>query len=231
MNALRYQGEHNMNTYGFVHLAIMRNWERILPQLITNMTESDAYIKSTEIYVVILGDTTVQINLPKKCKIAYRTNNLKLFEFVTLNLMYDKCCSENCFVWYVHSHGVSHKDLTEQYVNYIMTTLQSMLSNVDYKLYLLSTFDVHATALLKILDISTKTLINEIIEFNWFWSKSEYIKTLRKIPSSENNRFYAEIWIKRDSMFVNSFLLHTNGLKNMIEERIDNVKYCDTNGD
>lgn len=207
-------------------MAKMNNWKNITNYFFKCLFSSGLYDVCDEIKIGCVGeeeftkyDLDFLLNF-SKIKI-YKLGNLSCFEIETLKLLYKDCCSKNFNLFYFHTKGASlsleswkkNKDiLKKQYHirNYMKFedvkkayrctrywTKYFLINNYKNCLNLLNNSDI----------VCLKRSHNDkFIPINFWWSKSDYIRTL-PFPEMTKDRYDAEMWVcKNKQKKITSFL-------------------------
>ena len=182
-------------TYGFYHIALMGHWENIVSRQIEVVTNSETYSQTDKIYVTILGPLNIEINLPEKFEVFHRSENLKEFEFPTLQKLHHIASTENCYVYYFHTHGVSHQIIDESYINHYLKLLNDTLSKPNATKILLSEYDLYCMQVYSW--YNNDGIVGQCITANWWWSTSDYISKLPPISYIlQQCRWHSETWVR-----------------------------------
>jgi hypothetical protein len=98
-----------MNTYIYIHVCCINNWKEIFGKLLSDIRSSGLYDKVNKIRVNILTQT-LDLDLFKddKIEILGISNNLRVYESSTLNLLYKHSLTQDFKVLYLHTKGVKH---------------------------------------------------------------------------------------------------------------------------
>lgn len=98
-----------MNTYIYIHVCCINNWKEIFGKLLSDIRASGLYDKVTKIRVNILTPMLdLDVFKDDKIEILGISNNLRLYESSTLNLLYQHSFTEDFKVLYLHTKGVKH---------------------------------------------------------------------------------------------------------------------------
>ncbi len=177
--------------YGFAHVALINDWEKIFGEQMEKCVRSGLYEKSEKIFVSLLGPECERVKFPlEKIEIFHRSANLREYEFPALRKIHEICQNENCFLWYIHTKGVSVTDYRKKFVEDWRKLLDYFIieRSTDCLMWLEKNYDVCG--------INWKKEPWGHFYGNFWWARSEYI---RKLPSIDEKfsklRHNAERWI------------------------------------
>jgi hypothetical protein len=193
---------------GFIHCATIGNWNDIINEQLDKIKSSSLYEKTNKIIIGKLGEDVLYINDPK---IQINENlDLGLGEAFTLNILWNKCQTEDCKVWYIHTKGVSRSSIAVQHWRHAMEHF-TILRHKD------------CIEALKDNDIVGILWEEQTRHFsgNFWWANSQYIKSLKNINEWSNDnflniprRYRHELWIGSDpKVRSKSLFQHDTGEK------------------
>lgn len=199
---------------GFFHIARMPNsdWEKIFYEILNKIIISKLYDKCDKVYLCFLGGNDKPKLKPEfhkynKFKIIYCGNDLKKYEFPTLEILHNHCLNNEGIVFYIHTKGTSktlswwksgRKDRKlddtkhnakrwRQFMSYFIIDQHTKCIEG------LKTHDVCGTDWVEKMKID---LVGSYFSGNFWWANSNYIKRLPRIEKIENkNRYWAEFWL------------------------------------
>lgn len=203
----------NRKIFGFIHVAQMGNWREVLSHQISLIERTRLANICQEIYIGLLGLEKIKLSSP--FKILYQSENLLYYEYETLRRVRDFSQNNNALVWYIHTKGVSknekewekNKKFYKDVLN--IGSLKTLQNNEkEWRLYM-EHFIIKKH---KICIDKLKT--NDLVGVSWreqpcphfsgnfWWSKTNYLKTLAD-PYSFGNmvdvfgdyRGGAECWV------------------------------------
>lgn len=195
-----------MNKIVVYHVCCMNDWKNIFDNQINKLIRS-GLLKEAKLYLTALYNTDEDLNYIKdKIKdLGELTNTSKsfdLFEFPALGFIKKKAKTEDFYVLYLHTKGVS---ITEKNMNYYhgsrdLKHLKECVTDwKDYMEYFLVDNYQECIKALEECDACGVNLRAEPVNHfsgNFWWSKSSYIN---KLPEMRNinlsNRYSAEFWI------------------------------------
>ena len=191
-----------MKIYGFYHIACMNNWKSVVDDQIETLSK----VNVNKLFIsVIFKDendlTYIKSKLKDNWIIIKSSDNFKDYEFEILKYMRELSIHEEFLCFYLHTKGVSVESTKNFYpipngVPHLLKCVEAWRKYMEYFLFndvnniinLLKEFDAVGVALI---GIPTRHFSG-----NFWWSKSEYIKTLSK---DFGNRWTAEFWIGKNS--------------------------------
>jgi len=203
-----------MKNYIYLHICCINNWKDIVKHLFANIKSSGLYDIIDEIRCVVLG-TNDDVNYindnydddKKKIKIIYQENNFDLYEFKIMELIYQDSLKEDFNILYIHSKGVKYYGLKEEecvkdWVNYL---IYFNIENYKICLNYLNNYDA----------VGVNLQLNPVCHYsgNFWWSKSEHIKTLGLIEDKSYNGPEFYITKKKEGKYIGlwtSYQYHYN---------------------
>lgn len=194
-----------MNNNIFWHICGINNWKQIVRDQIATIISSKLISIIDNIYVTYLGqdindiDWLKQIN--KKIIIQNYNKNILFYEKLCLDSLFEWSKNNSSNVLYIHAKGVSRpnnhnvwnwRKMMEYFlIDKHEICIEKLNSGYDTVGCLL----INAGTNLKIKDENHKYHYSG----NFWWSKTDYIKTLPNIPninlSVKNNCWICERWI------------------------------------
>jgi len=181
------------------HCYLRYNWKTILEEQIQLMKKNGLYESCTEIFATIYADDkencnkfreiiNIEDNLKKWKIVELEQNN---YEFDALKFLKKYSEDKHAYICYFHLKGVISEQIEpnigvptwRKYLNYF--TITKWKDNVEH----LKDNDVVCV------DWSFNDMHQRyVLGGHFFWTKSEYIRTLGE-PVNDENRFLSEIWI------------------------------------
>jgi len=211
--------------YIYFHICCINNWRTVVDTMFQAIRESGLYNKVTQIRCGILGqnigdDLKHPLFKDPKVKILYHSTDTLAFERPTLRLLYDHSnmnMDEDFLVLYIHSKGVRWNGQNKCVTDW-----------VDYLTY----FNI-----IKHENCLNKLIINDVVGVNlqhdpcthfsgnFWWSHSNYIKTLN--PHIDKTYNGPEFWIcqPKENGETGSFCSLFEAGVNHYEERFTSDKY------
>lgn len=179
----------------FFHSAMM-NSGRILHEMLSKVKDTGLYSSLDKIFLINVGPK-LELSDPKIHLINY-SDNLKLFEFPTLRLLWLFSHFVDAKILYIHTKGVTYQDpriskFVEDWRNMMIYFLVEKYSEC---LTLLDKYDT--------LGCDYKEKPKRHYSGNFWWSTSNYIKTLEKLEYG--NRHDCEWWIQTGT--PNKYVMH-----------------------
>ena len=176
-----------MYKYVYCHICCINNWEEIVGGIFNRIKDSALYDELREIRCCVLGKREClqnEIFTDEKIRIVYHSEDVSLYEVVTLNKLLEDSKKEDFYVLYVHSKGVSKPENrnVRDWVNYMLY----------FNVYL---YDL-AIQNLKYNDCCGVNALGNHYSGNFWWSKSTYIRKLNKLPPIEELNYTGpETWL------------------------------------
>jgi len=202
-----------MNNYIYIHVCCINNWKEIFNKLLFDIKESGLYNKIKTIKCNILKenkDIEMDIFKDNKIEIIGITNDINLYEKVTLNALHEHALVEDFNVLYLHTKGVKHNN--------------GNINVTDWVKYL-SYFNIykHEICIEKIAEYDTVGVNlqeNPSIHYsgNFWWSKSQYIRKLEKCNNENYNS--PEFWLteKKIGKYLSLYSSNINHYHERYEE-------------
>jgi hypothetical protein len=203
-----------MNTYIYFHVCCLSNWSTIFRQLIADIKDSGLYYKINEIRCNVLTTNYQDIrwlsDYDPMIKIIGASNNLNLFETPTINLLYEHSQHEDFNVLYIHTKGIRHinNPCITDWVKYL--TYFNIYQH-DICMDELSNYDV----------VGVNLHDEPCLHFsgNFWWSKSQYIRTLGQCNYIHYNS--PEFWIteQKKGNYLSLWMSNTDHYHSRYEEK------------
>lgn len=211
----------------YYHLAKINNWRKITEYFFKNLINYGLYDECNEIKIGCVSEKNKFSN--KDFDFISNLSKLKIydvglpsnFELPTLEILYKDCMYENFKLFYFHTKGASfnlsswknNKEIIKkQYNKRNYCKFEDVEKAYKYTRYWTNFFLIKnykkCLDLLEECDlVCLKKAHNEnFIPINFWWSNSNYIRSLKK-PKLEKNRYDAEIWVcENKQKKIKSFL-------------------------
>lgn len=179
-----------MRIFGFIHAATFNDWERLLFDQLGKIKGSGLIDVTEAVSVSLVGAHCQRLGcLGENIHVVYRSENPREYEFPTLSLVQGICNRADCLVWYIHSKGVTQTGEVKARVE-------------DWRLYMEHfVIEKHALCIESLRDhdvcgVNWSLLPKPHFSGNFWWARSDYIKTLPKIIDLNwANRVTPELWI------------------------------------
>lgn len=193
-----------MKIYGFIHVGIINNWEPILKEQIRKINKG-LYTTSEEIYIGSTGDRSklLQLEFENKYKFINEAHPFEAGEIPTLNSLHDFCLNTECYVWYIHTKGVTRPD------NVCVQDWRKCMEYFVVKKYknCISSLQCHDACGVLWYDKDDPRLPYQAgnkphFSGNFWWARSDYIRSL---PKLENNRREAEFLVGTNNPKIKCF--------------------------
>lgn len=184
---------------GYLHVALMQGLGGLMvaAEMHGRLLSSGLYDATDIINVVLLGDQQ-QIKIIDdyifsrylKYKVRFTSNQLDLWEWPTLKLIYNDSKTSSDYIWYMHTKGASN--CRPDVPNWIQHNLRSWRGVMSY--YTINQYKNCIRLLGCGYDAVGPFFVKDPPYFagNFWWSKSLHIRTLNKPIGTRNE---AEGWI------------------------------------
>ena len=192
-----------MNNYIYIHICCINNWKDIFNKLFFNIKESGLYNIITKIKCNFLTKNKEDAYYIKddKIEIIGIKDDLNSYEPSTLNLLYEHAFLEKFNVLYIHTKGVKHNN-----TNPCVTDWTHYLSYFNMYKYdiCIKNLEEYDTVGVNLQDVPQLHYSG-----NFWWSKSDYIKKLKRC---ENSYHSPEFWIteKKIGKYLGLWLSNVN---------------------
>ena len=204
-----YKNYKEENIIIFIHLCNLNNGYEIFMEQYDRIMNSKFYDNIKKIYICYLGEEDKDLNIikrNKKIEYIYLSKDIKYYEFLTINKMKEivDSSNENYKILYIHNKG-TRKAGNEDVIKSWREMMEYFL--IDEGLECINSLEYYDTIGCNIINKNEKNIsnVNEDHSYhysgNFWWSKSEYIKTLNKLIIDENKenrekkRFQCENWL------------------------------------
>lgn len=192
------------NTYIYIHVCCINNWKEIFNNLLFCIKDSGLYNIVCKIRCCILTQNKDDLGVfsDEKIEIIGVYEDIGLFETPTINAIHAASLTDDFNVLYIHTKGVNHFN-TQKGV-YVLDWVKCLTYFNIYK---------HSICMDKLKEydaVSINLTKYPVLHFsgNFWWSKSEHIRTLPMLVYREYNS--PEYWIteKKDGSYLS--LWNTN---------------------
>jgi len=194
--------------YGFMHIATMNHWRRVVNDQISKIKSSGLYEKTNKIYIGLVGFTDWEPK-DKKFEFLFREPNFRVCENPTIHALQQTCKKElDAKVWYIHTKGVSrgidrHCEDWRQYMeHFVVEEHRQCIKALD------DGYDAAGVEWFRAQDplfLKGHKMFNEFAHFsgNFWWANANYVAKLE--PACMHDRHCAEIFIGTGSPRVKCF--------------------------
>lgn len=208
-----------MNIYIYIHICCINNWKDIFLNLYYNIKSSGLYnvIKGIKCNILTKNNNDIlffnDLN-DDKIEILGICENLDLYETPTINLLHEHAFNEDFYVLYIHTKGVKHNNTNinvTDWVNYLI-----YFNIQKYETCIKSLLDYDTVGVNLQLENNDFTITH--YSGNFWWSKSEYIKTLHKCEYKDY--ISPETWLteKNIGRYLNLWTSNVNHYNERYEE-------------
>jgi hypothetical protein len=196
--------------YGFYLVVTINDWREVFLEQINSIINSDLFKKTDKLFIRVYHIQNDDLIFVKNkvedySNVEVSHTQVNEFEFGILGMIQDLSINENFYCYYLHTKGVSiTKDNMFKYhkstdLTVLKNNIESWRRYMEY--FLIDKFQDNIGNLSIGYDAcGVQYTTNPVQHFsgNFWWSKSEYIKTLPKIISiDKTKRHNAEYWIGR----------------------------------
>lgn len=195
----------------FLHVYAANHWQTIFNELITEIKTSGLYDDCHAIYISLISDNIEDMDYissigGEKINIINHTSDAKVYEFPALEALIKLANNtDNFYALYIHSKGSGN--CRENVSNYwpLITSYKDLRYSSDTWRAFMSYYCIsHWKMAIKKLHCGYDTYGVHFVPMgkhrfyggNFWWAKSEYIKTLPPIQDTEKkDRYRAETWL------------------------------------
>lgn len=176
----------------YLHITTINNYQQITDEIINSIIDSDLINNIEQLSVVILGVKPVILPNHEKIKIIFKSPNLDLYEFATLNKLkeFSINTNENYNILYLHLKGLTSNNTNECINDWRRYMIWFNIYKWKDCLEKLETYDTCGV------DLRNKPILH--YSGNFWWSKTDYIKRLpnfEDLPIIISERHKAEFWL------------------------------------
>jgi hypothetical protein len=204
--------------YCFIHSCnIKETGTKTLDYLIDKINNSGLINNLDKIFINNIG-IPIENVYGDKFEINNYSKDINLFELPTINMIHDFSeINSDCNILYLHTKGISHINnlLTQQnnIKNWVDMMLYFLVENFELCIYKLNNNDAvgcnYYTTPEEAYHLACKDHVTLNFSGNFWWSKSNFIKTLPKLDITENiNKYDAELWLCKNDPKVH--VLHNS---------------------
>ncbi len=186
-----------MDNYVYIHVCCLNQWQEIVASLMHKIKESRLYDDVKEIRCGVVGeygDATV-LNDPKIVIVGH-SNDVKLYETSTLNLLHEHAQQEDFNALYIHTKGVSHGPTAPDHANVVDWVNYLSHFNISRHRTCRRYLQTHDGVGVNLLGTSPQETLH--YSGNFWWSKSPYIRKLDRCVQSSHNA--PEFWLTETRM-------------------------------
>ena len=161
-----------MKIYVYLHVCCINNWIEVYQQIISDIKTSGLYDKIEKIRCVLLTKTGVPDELFRdpKIELVGVYSDLTLYEYATLDPLYDHAVKEDFYVLYLHTKGVRHNNQNPCVVDWVKSLCYFNIYQHEKCIQGLDTHDTVGVNL-------QKTPCTHY-SGNFWWARSSHLRTL-----------------------------------------------------
>ena len=211
--------------YCFIHSCnIKETGTKTLDYLIDKINKSGLINNLDKIFINNIG-IPIENVYGDKFEINNYSKDINLFELPTINIIHDFSeINSDCNILYLHTKGISH-------INNLLTQQNNIKNWVDMMLYfLVENFELcvdklnnndavgcnYYTTTDEAYHLACGDQVFLAFSGNFWWSKSNFIKTLPKLDITENiNKYDAELWLCKNNPKVH--VLHNSHVNHYLQ--------------
>ncbi len=165
-------------------MATMNHWKEVTSQILDRIASAGLLEATTRLHLGVVGQQDAATFATPKIVVMPLSQQLKDYEFPTLRMLWQHCQITDCFLYYLHTKGVSYgpNPKSDRWRNSMLNLIVDRWSE-----------SVQALA--------QKDACGGIYRHrrryfagNFWWSKSAYIRTLAE-PRFVRSRLDAERWL------------------------------------
>jgi hypothetical protein len=173
----------------FFHICTIKNYQRIVDELLHHVVESGLYDELVTLHVGIVGNDRVNFDKSlSKIIVDYQLPSIKYYEFKTLESLYNFCSShQDHKVLYFHTKGVSERGDKQGITDWRNLMTYCCIDNYKLCIKELDTVDVAGANWFG-------TYKYPHFAGNFWWATASYISKLQPPPKTDD-RFEAEFWV------------------------------------
>jgi len=201
--------------YCFIHSCTFEtNKNNRLDYLIYKLQETNCIDLFEKIYIFNVGCSIENIYNIKKIEITNNIDKEKLFEFNTLNKLYNFSCNNpDADILYLHTKGIRHNDTNNSINDWIDMMLYFLVEKYKLCTEILDRgFDTIGCNYLK----QYKPVIEPHYSGNFWWATTNYLKTLKPLDENTYTKNDGQYWLFKNN--PNFFIMHTSNINHYFNE-------------
>lgn len=200
----------------FWHICAINHWKEVVSDQFDCLYKSGLFFDCEKIHITFLGNNSKDLDwiLSDKIEIRNFSKNLKHYEKLCLNDLRTWSETNDSYVFYFHTKGVSKPQYKEN-----IWAWRKMMEHFLIEKYIkcVDFLETNDAIGISICDVGTDAKIsNENHKFhfsgNFWWSKTDYLKFLPKIPeldmSVAGNYWLCERWVLHPWPNVRAFEMY-----------------------
>jgi len=169
-----------LNT-AFLHIATIGNeYNEIANEIVDLIYESELLENLTKLYILVLGDGKLNLNVTNNINIIYYSTDIRLYEYPTLQLIEDYALNNNANILYLTGIGVTGRTLDREnkrkYItHFVIKRWKDCIKNLN------DNYDC----------VGVDWSPNPLPHFSGFmwWATSNYLKTLPKVSELNTEKY------------------------------------------
>lgn len=221
-----------MKKFGVYHIFCKNNWGFVFNEQIDKIINTGLLSKLDKLFITVIFNNENELDLIYKkinglnIEIIYKSNNSREYEFPALNFIKELCDNNDCYVFYMHTKGVSIDESNMRWyhgsdnIEHLRDCVNDWREYMEY--FIIEKHEL-CFNVLENCDACGVNLIKEPTKHfsgNFWWSKSEYIKKLPSLNSLDlNHRWNAEFWIGLDGGRLHGFFKNNAGYVNRLNKK------------
>jgi hypothetical protein len=177
----------------FYHICAIGDYEQVVKEQINLIISSGLINIIDKLYYGILGEVENIDHIIQHSKIEklYHNKDIRLYEIPTINKLYEFSLTNDAYVLYIHSKGVTNKLYNGINGQYYWRQLMNYYNIEKYNICI---------NLLKKYNTCGINLNNANYSGNFWWATTDYLKTLDKLSDNINT---SEIKINYNGFYKN----------------------------
>lgn len=205
----------------FMHVCNLNNGIEIFKEQLNKIKNSKFYDNIKKIYVCWIGTYEKFNNKDENIEIIHLSNDITYYEFLTINKIKELIENEkeNMKILYIHNKGTRKAGNEKVITSWRMMMEYFLIEEGQYCMNNLHYFDTIGCNIInetnnKLSNVNEKHCYH--YSGNFWWAKSSYIKTLKKLEIDDNEekreekRFQCENWLLNNLENKNIGVIYQN---------------------
>lgn len=221
-----------MKKYGVYHVFCKNDWKIVFQSQIQSLVNSGLLIKIEKLYLTIIYNNEEDLNFINSkinnlnIEIHYTTNKNDEYEFPALNLIKELSEKNDCYLFYIHTKGVSIDESNMKFyhnsvdLNHLKNCVDDWREYMEY--FIIKNHELCINSLVNY-DACGVNLVKEPTKHfsgNFWWAKSDYVKKLPNLNNlNKNHRWNAEFWIGMGNGKLYNFFKNNAGYTERLNKK------------